>query len=209
MPETPLNPDALAVAGQIVFENVLGFDKTQATTVAKRAVSSYLAALPTTRKLDLEWLRGIADAAIVDEPWTIWRDLDQQGFYTVGDAVSYAEVLEGGIAEEAYPVAHVYSEDLATHIATFDPPTVLTLIDRSEAAEESRRLVDEMLRAVLEVMGSGPDTDPIIKARQLVARLEQAEQAVVRVREIAKADLKCPCCSGYEEILHTLDGDQA
>ena len=41
----------------------------------------------------------------------------------------------------------------------------------------------------------------------LLSRLEQAEAQVARVREIAKADLKCPCCSGYEEILRTLDGE--
>lgn len=38
-------------------------------------------------------------------------------------------------------------------------------------------------------------------------QLRKTEQQVARVREIAKADLKCPCCSGYEEILRTLDGD--
>lgn len=85
--------------------------------------------------------------------------------------------------------------------------TVLALIDRVEAAEESHRLANVMLRTVLEEMGSGPETDPIIKVRQLVARAEAAEAQVARVREIAKADLKCPCCSGYEEILRTLDGD--
>lgn len=93
--------------------------------------------------MELNELRKTTEAAIVDEPWAIWRDLDHQGFYTVGDAGTYAEVLDGGIAEEAYPVAHVYTEDLAEFIATFDPPTVLALLSRLEQAEQAVARVRE------------------------------------------------------------------
>lgn len=49
MADTLLNPEALAAAGNAVFENVLGFDKTRATAVAKATVSAYLTALPEMR----------------------------------------------------------------------------------------------------------------------------------------------------------------
>lgn len=36
---------------------------------------------------------------------------------------------------------------------------------------------------------------------------DRLRATVQRVRELAQADLKCPCCSGYEDILSTLAGD--
>lgn len=50
-------------------------------------------------------------------PWAIWRDLDHQGFKTVGDADSYAEIVKDGFTEEANPTAHVYTNDDAEFIA--------------------------------------------------------------------------------------------
>ena len=85
--------------------------------------------------LDLDALEATARAVCVPEAWTIWHDLDHQGFKTVGDAESYAEMKKTGEADECDPIAHVYTDDLAEHIATFDPPTVLALIERLERAE--------------------------------------------------------------------------
>ena len=82
--------------------------------------------------LDLDALEATARAVCVPEAWTIWHDLDHQGFKTVGDAESYAEMKKTGEADECDPIAHVYTDDLAEHIATFDPPTVLALIDEVE-----------------------------------------------------------------------------
>lgn len=56
-----------------------------------------------------------------------------------------------------------------------------------EQAEDSERLVTQVLREVLEALGSGPETDPIIKARQTVSRLEQAE---VQVAQVVIAELR-------------------
>jgi len=85
--------------------------------------------------LDLDALEAVARAVCVPEAWTIWHDLDHQGFKTVGDAESYAEMKKTGEADECDPIAHVYTDDLAEHIATFDPPTVLALIAKLREAE--------------------------------------------------------------------------
>lgn len=56
--------------------------------------------------------------AATEGPWAIWHDLDHQGFKTVGDAESYAEILRDGETEECNPTAHVYTDDDAEFIAT-------------------------------------------------------------------------------------------
>ncbi|MFG3090656.1 hypothetical protein ACGGAI_23830 [Streptomyces antibioticus] len=58
------------------------------------------------------------------------------------------------------------------------------LIARVEQAEAGRLAADNMLRAVCDVFG-GPHQDPIVKARETLARAEQAEAAIERVREAA------------------------
>lgn len=85
--------------------------------------------------LDLDALEAVARAVCVPEAWAIWHDLDHQGFKTVGDAESYAEMKKTGEADECDPIAHVYTDDLAAHIAAFDPPTVLALIAKLREAE--------------------------------------------------------------------------
>lgn len=47
----------------------------------------------------------------------------------------YAEMKKTGEADECDPIAHVYTDDLAAHIAAFDPPTVLALIAKLREAE--------------------------------------------------------------------------
>ncbi|MFF0597893.1 hypothetical protein [Streptomyces antibioticus] len=58
------------------------------------------------------------------------------------------------------------------------------LLQRAEQAEAGRLAADNMLRAVCDVFG-GPHKDPIVKARETLARAEQAEAALVRVHHVA------------------------
>ncbi|MFE0727919.1 hypothetical protein ACFW2X_06645 [Streptomyces antibioticus] len=60
------------------------------------------------------------------------------------------------------------------------------LQQRAEQAEAGRLAADNMLRAVCDVFG-GPHKDPIVKARETLARAERAEAAIERVREAAAA----------------------
>lgn len=87
-----------------------------------------------------------------------------------------------GDMSELRKIADIRSDLVEDGVLMYDEAS--EVLTRLEQAEDSARLVDDMLRAVLEAFGSGPETDPIIKARQIVARLEQAEQAVQRVREM-------------------------
>lgn len=54
----------------------------------------------------------------------------------------------------------------------------------AEQAEAGRIAADNMLRAVCDVFG-GPHQDPIVKARETLARAERAEAAIERVRGLA------------------------
>lgn len=68
--------------------------------------------------------RELAQAA-TPGPWAIWRDLDHQGFYTVGDE---AGVIPEGAVEtdgECNPTAHVYVEPDAAFIAANSPAQIL------------------------------------------------------------------------------------
>lgn len=126
--------------------------------------------------MELNELRKTAEAA-TPGPWDLYSTQDYEVFCATNFTDSNYD-----------PPAVTYGSDRsedAEFIATFNPETALALLSSLEQAEESARLVDDMLRAVLEAFGSGPETDPIIKARQIVARLEQAEQAVQRVREMS------------------------
>jgi|GEM_PF-4912006 len=96
--------------------------------------------------------------------------------------------------------------EIVTRWSPLDETTTLALINRVEAAEESHRLANVMLRTVLEEMGSGPETDPIIKVRQLVARAEAAGAAVQRVRELAM-DAQSRVSQMNMPRVRTLSGD--
>ena len=90
-------------------------------------------------------IQGRADAA-TEGPWAVWRDLDDQGFYTVGDE---AGVLEPGEStDECNPTARVYVEPDAGFIAHAreDIPKLLTELARIEQALEREGLYN-MLRA--------------------------------------------------------------
>lgn len=93
---------------------------------------------------DLDAITARVDAAN-EGPWAIWHDLDHQGYKTVGDAESYAAVLDGDVAEESNPAAHVYTDEDAEFIA--------------HAREDVPDLVAEVreLRAKVEVLTAGSE----------------------------------------------------
>jgi ribosomal protein S18 acetylase RimI-like enzyme len=67
---------------------------------------------------------AVAQAA-TPGPWAIWRDLDFQGFYTVGDEAGVIAEGEVYIEGEVNPTAHVYVEPDAEFIAANDPARIL------------------------------------------------------------------------------------
>lgn len=75
-------------------------------------------------------LQGITAGA-----WCIWEDLDHQGFRTVGDATSYAELIANGECDECNPVAHVYADHDAEFIAAA-PRLVAGLLQALDRAED-------------------------------------------------------------------------
>ncbi|MEU5660136.1 hypothetical protein ABZ802_31635 [Streptomyces sp. NPDC047737] len=105
-------------------------------------------------------LRSTAGNA-TDGAWAIWRDLDHQGYITVGDAagVIVPPALESSGA--CNPVAHVYVEEDAEHIALMHPRVGLALADWLDA--EAQRL-------------SGPDVvspHALVLARQVLGETEE------------------------------------
>jgi hypothetical protein len=86
-------------------------------------------------------LRTLAEAA-TPGPWAIWRDLDHQGFYAVGDRAGVLN--EGETAEQCNTVAHIYVEEDATFIAAMHPGVALALakVLEREARQEEYRLAE-------------------------------------------------------------------
>ncbi|WP_206739492.1 hypothetical protein [Streptomyces sp. L2] len=70
-------------------------------------------------------------------------------------------------------------------------------LTRAEQAEAGRLAADNMLRAVCEVFG-GPHQDPIVKARETLARAERAEAAIERVRSLV-AGIAHPTSAGISD----------
>lgn len=91
----------------------------------------------TTNEQDLNELRAIAEAATPGP----WETLGGQG--PVGTHAVCHRMEQGTLVEIAYRDAH-FDKANATHIAAFDPPTVLTLLDRVEAAEQAVQRVREL-----------------------------------------------------------------
>ena len=82
---------------------------------------------------------------------------------------------------------------VATHIATFDPPTVLALIARLREAEQMVRLLRDVYQAkcdrIVAFAGLAPDDlddsmDMEAVEEMVAARIEKAEAKVERVREV-------------------------
>lgn len=160
---------------------------------------------------NLDTLRKIAeDPGVTAGPWFAF---DRGIGYEVHHASGYE--LNNGHRE-------TFTKPDATHIATFDPPTVLALLSRLEQAEQEAKAakgvitqhiaarslethrnvgiaVDEAVKAVVQLLIE----DPTRRARE-------AEAAVARVRELATGD---PIEYGWSEamlaVLRALDGDQA
>jgi len=82
--------------------------------------------------LNLDTLRKIAEAATPGP----WEASDRGIGYEVHDASAYE--LNSGMRE-------TFTESDATHIATFDPPTVLALLSRLEQAEQAVQRVREAM----------------------------------------------------------------
>jgi hypothetical protein len=79
---------------------------------------------------DLTELRRIAEAA-TPGPWFQGRD----GRHYESDLDVYSEREPSDTSHDI--ATHIWSVADAAHIATFDPPTVLALLDRLERAEKA------------------------------------------------------------------------
>lgn len=89
-------------------------------------------------------------------PWEIWRDLDHQGFKTVGDADSYQEILETGLTEESNPVAHVYTDDDAEFIS-HAPTDIAFLLARVAVLEAQKQAALELHHEVTPFQNGTPE----------------------------------------------------
>ena len=72
-------------------------------------------------------IRETAQAA-TEGPWAIWDDLSDHGYVTVGDAQGVL-TDERPFTEECNPVAHVYAQEDADHIALWHPGVALVVAD--------------------------------------------------------------------------------
>lgn len=70
-------------------------------------------------------VRETANAA-TEGPWAIWDDLNGHGFITVGDAQGVL-TDERPFAEECNTVAHVFTQEDATHAALWHPGVALAV----------------------------------------------------------------------------------
>lgn len=62
-------------------------------------------------------------------PWAIWRDLDHQGFFTVGDEAGIIPEGQQMTEGECNPTAHVYVEPDAAFIAANDPAAEIRRVE--------------------------------------------------------------------------------
>lgn len=131
---------------------------------------------------NLDKLRQVA-ANATPGPWAVY---DRGIGYEVHDANGYE--LNGGMRE-------TFTEADATHIATFDPPTALALIDRAERAEQAVQRVRE---AALE-MANHPMPDAPKGSAWLLA-----EGAQLFAKDVLEAldGVEQPCseCQGSGDV---------
>ena len=101
--------------------------------------------------------------------WAIWRDLDYQGYITVGNTAGVitppALQSAGG---ECNPVAHVYVEEDAEHIALMHPGVGLAVarwlkswvdVDLSEAGPMPED-AQHALAVARQILGTAPEKTP-------------------------------------------------
>ena len=135
-------------------------------------------------ELDLKQLREIAEAPGV-RPGS-WNVYDRGIGYEVHDENGYE--LTGGMRE-------TFDKADATHIATFDPPTVLALLSRLEQAEHGERAAKPELQ---DVVNEGiRQKKRAIKAERLIEKVRAEAQRLADSYEPAG-----------ENFLSILDGEQ-
>lgn len=137
--------------------------------------------------LNLNELREVAEAA-TEGPW----DFEAGGEYECGEPGCCSEYWDNRIWGEGVVLleSHMLSTEDARHIATFDPPTVLALLDRVAELEAKEARV-ESLRQAAEVVvldagdeATGPEPDPnLAELAHCVAALE------------GENTTGCPCCT--------------
>lgn len=153
---------------------------------------------------DLTDMRKIAEApGVRPGPWHVY---DRGIGYEVRDENDYE--LTGGMRE-------TFDKADATHIATFDPPTVLALLNR--IADLEAKL--SRAKNVAGVMASR-NVELTACNREAQDRLEQAEAAVARVREAINSHprtcdrhteddpVKCGWQRAVIDVQDALDGEQ-
>lgn len=138
---------------------------------------------------NLDELRKIAEAATQG----VWERFDVTDLDTFG-VTDLAHVLASELETEdaVQAVATGVTREDAQHIATFDPPTVLRLLDLVESEAEYAELNPKLaaiLRGTAKALKGEPE--PLIShswhdlaevATELITRLEQAEQDRVKLR---------------------------
>lgn len=158
---------------------------------------------------NLDQLRQVAESA-TPGPWAVY---DRGIGYEVHNANGYE--LNGGMRE-------TFTEADATHIATFDPPTALALIDRAEAAEHAvdfHTQRDHELKTLLSMIADRLDEfsydelssliedEPLNQwSEKYTSKLQAAEAAVQRVREVL--EYRKGNSAIAREALRALDGGE-
>ena len=140
---------------------------------------------------DLTKLRKIAEAA-TPGPW-------EAGITTFGDpsdGPTHSCVRETGSERFDRVATSEWCEEAdldMAHIATFDPPTVLALIDELEQLHRWKREAKQVLKGLgsLAKVADAPLGHPIIESA--IDEIERLRGVIEQVRELAE-DLEPRCC---------------
>lgn len=107
---------------------------------------------------ELERMRRVAEGA-TPGPWETYESIHAETFVCEEGRSMFGVVSQPATGREDYGRAN------AEHIATFDPPTVLALIDRLEAAEARAERVEALAEPDLRVPdGNDRCTPPLANA---------------------------------------------
>ncbi|MFF3190545.1 hypothetical protein [Streptomyces misionensis] len=138
---------------------------------------------------------GAGSADAVDRWRAQWQDV--AGRIGARCVIATTETIEIPANEvpldpDGYPVRLRVEADLTRFREQVDEALAdvqrrtTTLRERAEWAEAERVAADDMLRAVCEVFG-GPHVDPVLKARETLARAEAAEE---KLAALGKQDIE-------------------
>ena len=174
---------------------------------------------------DLTNLRKIAEAATQGN-WIPYEPGEEPGYWWVwleeklpwyGGIAQVSESDPGSICQTMITDSRDPAQDKAdaVHIATFQPSTVLALIERAEAAEQAldfHTQRDRELKTLLGMLSDRLDEFSYDELSSLIedepqnqwgesykSRLEQAEQAVARVRELHVREWKTVSVPTFDE----------